>query len=117
VLAFDQFQNLDFDHEFDFMFAFSVLIHLEDSISEACFQFVSKYLKADGTFFANVNIEQHDDAKWQGFPVVFRTLDFYEKMAAANGLKVRNMGQIKDFGHISGQDLADKQVMLEIKKA
>lgn len=112
LIAFSDFSTLTIDKKLDVMFAFSVLIHLEDSIAEKCFTFVSKSLKPNGRFFANVNVESYTDGKWQGFPVVFRSLDFYKNLATQNNLSMKIVGELKDLGHISGQELADKQVML-----
>ena len=79
--------------------------------------FVSKQLENNGTFYANVNLVSHQDSNWQGFPVVFRTLEFYEALASKNNLKVTTIGSLGELGHISGQELGDKQVMLAFKKA
>lgn len=116
VQTFDHFQNLEFKVKFDYMFAFSVLIHLEDKIAMACFEFAGKYLGSDGVFYANVNIGKNEDGKWQGFPIVFRSKDFYESMANENGLTIKQIGTLKELGHDSGQELADQQVMFEIRK-
>ena len=44
LVSFNHFSEVNLDVKFNFMFAFSVLIHLEDKIAESCFQFVSKSL-------------------------------------------------------------------------
>jgi len=116
LISFDNFSDIELNEKMDVMFAFSVLIHLDDEIANNCFEFVSKYLSENGVFFANVNIESHQDGNWQGFPVVFRTLGFYEELARKNGLNLKTIGDLKDLGHDSGQELADKQIMLEIRK-
>ena len=41
----------------DFIWAFSVLIHLEDSILSEVLGFVSRHLSPDGVFYANVDTE------------------------------------------------------------
>jgi SAM-dependent methyltransferase len=117
LFLFSDFGELDFDNTFDKIFAFSVLIHMEDEIVEKCFSFVHTYLSETGIFYANVNIEKQKDGNWQGFPVVFRSVDFYEKLALRNNLSMQIVGRLKDLGHISGQELADRQVMLEFRKS
>lgn len=117
LFLFTDFNELDFDNTFDKIFAFSVLIHMEDEIVNKCFSFVNKNLSEAGVFYANVNIELQEDGNWQGFPVVFRSVDFYRELAIKNKLSLQIVGRLDDLGHISGQELADKQVMLEFRKA
>ena len=50
LISFNHFSDLTIDVKFNVMFAFSVLIHLEDKIAESCFQFVSKSLVVGGVF-------------------------------------------------------------------
>ena len=117
LIAFSEFNEISLNAKLDVMLAFSVLIHMEDTIVEKCIEFVSKQLENNGTFYANVNLVSHQDSNWQGFPVVFRTLEFYEALASKNNLKVTTIGSLGELGHISGQELGDKQVMLAFKKA
>ena len=117
LIAFSEFNEISLNAKLDVMLAFSVLIHMEDTIVEKCIEFVSKQLENNGTFYANVNLVSHQDSNWQGFPVVFRTLEFYEALASKNNLKVTTIGSLGELGHISGQELRDKQVMLAFKKA
>jgi cyclopropane fatty-acyl-phospholipid synthase-like methyltransferase len=116
LFSFSDFTELEFKVSFDKIFAFSVLIHMEDHIVQKCFEFVRNNLSETGVFYANVNIEPHANGNWQGFPVVFRSLEFYEELALQNNLTVISLGRLKDLGHNSGQELADMQVMLEINK-
>jgi SAM-dependent methyltransferase len=116
LFSFTDFKDLQFKTSFDMIFAFSVLIHMEDDIAEKCFVFVKNNLSETGAFYANVNIETHTDGNWQGFPVVFRPIEFYRKLAHNNNLSMNIIGRLKDLGHISGQELADKQLMLEFKR-
>lgn len=117
LISFNKFDEIQISIKFDMMFAFSVLIHLEDSIAEDCIKFASKHIADNGVFYANVNIEKHQDSNWQGFPIVFRTLDFYDNLAQKYNLKVKEIGTLKELGHISGQELADNQIMLEFRKS
>lgn len=116
LICFDQFSELSFDHKFDVLFAFSVLIHMKDEIVEKCIAFVSSVIDESGAFYANVNIVSYSDNNWQGFPVVFRSMEFYENLAKKNGLSVNAVGTLEELGHSSGQELGDKQVMICFKK-
>lgn len=116
LISFNKFNNIKTDRKFHVMFAFSVLIHLEDIIAEECIEFVSNNLLEDGTFYANINTEKHQDGNWQGFPVVFRSINFYKDLARKHNLKTEEMGTLRDLGHYSGQELADSQIMLKFKK-
>lgn len=98
VITSDSFGQDDLENkEFDYVLAFQVLYHLEDEIAERCFEEVSKRLKSDGQFFANVNVEAQP-ASWREFPLVQRSLDFYRNMGEQYGLTMKVIGQLKDFG-------------------
>ena len=116
LVHFSDFDKLDFEAKFDKAFAFSVLIHLEDDITEKCFSFVKRNLKKDGVFFANVNLSTRESGNWQGFLVMYKELSFYEDLAAKNNLTVQKIGALKDIGHVSGQAAADEQIMLAFRK-
>ena len=116
LFSFDHFGNIKLEESMDVMFAFSVLIHLKDDIVENCFKFVSKYLDAKGVFYANVNIGKSTEGNWQGFPVVFRSLDFYKDLALRNSLKVEVIGNLKELGHDSGKKSDVQQQMLKFYK-
>lgn len=116
LISFKDFDTLEINNNFDFVFAFSVLIHLDDSIAEKCFHFVYKHLTDNGVFYANVNIESNIGGQWQGFPVVFRSLEFYKELAKKANLEMSEIGRLIDLGHHSGQPLADKQIMLAFRK-
>jgi SAM-dependent methyltransferase len=116
VRVFNRFSDLNYPSLFDKMFAFSVLIHLTDQILEECIQFVGENLDANGVFFANVNFGERSDGNWQGYPIVFRSLSFYQRIADKNGLKAEEMATLKELGHDSNSELGDKQVMLRFTK-
>jgi len=116
LIHFNDFNELNLEEEFDVMFAFSVLIHLSDDICEKCFQFVGRHLADSGSFFANVNTVPRKEGNWQGFPVVSRPLDFYKTLAHQAGLKMSEVGQLANLGHVSNKGLSDKQVMLRFEK-
>lgn len=116
LILFSHFRDLQFEQQFEYMLAFSVLIHLEDTLCEQCLQFVSLNLSRTGAFYANVNVESHPDDQWEGFPIVFRSVQFYHELADLCGLEVSVLGTLAELGHHSRQELADKQLMLEFKR-
>ena len=116
LILFKDFKDLKITVKLDVIFAFSVLIHFKDDILEKCFDFVGKNISANGIFYANVNLcDVDDNANWQGFPVVGRSLDFYKSMADKSNLSIQNLGTLKDLGHISNVESQDEQIMLAFK--
>ena len=91
--------ELALDRKFDFIWSFSVLIHLQNEILNDTLNFVSNHLSEEGIFYSNVNIGEGKDGSWQGFPVVKRTLDFYIQACAMHGLIVSDIGSLKELGH------------------
>lgn len=85
------------DDQFDFAWSFSALYHLTDELLSACLSQVSRRLKEDGKFFANVNTE-HSESTWLQFPFVRRDLDFYFAAASNNRLKMVSLGHLQDLG-------------------
>ncbi|MEI6816553.1 MAG: class I SAM-dependent methyltransferase [Bacteroidota bacterium] len=108
--------TLSMDAQFDYMWAFSVMIHMKDEIADKCLMMVSKHLKPNGVYYANVNIGEWAEGNWEGFPVVCRNLEFYKTMAAKYHLKVEDVGDLKSCGHITGIDKQDSQRMLKFSK-
>ncbi len=109
--------ELNLGKTFDFVWAFSVLIHLNDEILHDCLHLVQKHLATNGTFYANVNFGQRHEGSWQGFPVVFRSLEFYQQAAAQHQLQVVDIGTLASLGHISGVELQDEGRMLKFTKS
>lgn len=109
--------QLRLEERFDMIWAFSVLIHLSDDRLRGVLHFVSDHLTDDGRFFANVNIGAGTDGKWDLFPVVERSLDFYEAAAARAGLAVEDIGSIFELGHRSGVESHDSGRMLRFRRA
>jgi cyclopropane fatty-acyl-phospholipid synthase-like methyltransferase len=108
--------DVSLGRQFDYIWAFSVLIHLEDDIQAQMMRFVAAHLDKQGVFYANVDTQNAPDAKWQEFPGVRRPLGFYAESCARNVLKMSDIGSLADYGHITGSD-ADQQRMLEIRYA
>ena len=116
LLVSPDISQLVVNRKFDFIWAFSVLIHMSNDILNNTLSFVHKHLSDDGIFYANVNIGERKEANWQGFPVVGRTLEFYTEQCAMNGLAVTDIGAIKDYGHVSNVESQDAQRMLKITR-
>ena len=105
--------NLKIEREFDFIWAFSVLLHMSDAVLEETLGFVSDHLSGDGTFYANVNIGERREHRWAEFPVVGRSSDFYRDACAAKGLAVADLGPLGELGHVSGVPLAGQAANAE----
>jgi SAM-dependent methyltransferase len=102
----------------DFGIAFSVFMHLTDNIIEQTIRTISQILKANGVFFANVNIGDTNYAdNWYNFPVVWRELDFYVEMGNKYNLSIKKLDTLSILGHNVGDKNQDNQVMLKLTKA
>jgi cyclopropane fatty-acyl-phospholipid synthase-like methyltransferase len=110
------FSQLTIKQKFDYIWAFSVLIHMNDEILNDTLDFVSRHLSDDGAFYANVNIGEREEGSWQGFPVVARTFEFYSHACTKYGLSASDIGPLKDHGHVSNIESQDSQRMLRITK-
>lgn len=97
---------------FDYIWAFSTLMHMTTDVLDDCLALVQRSLSRTGRFYANVHVGDHDDGGWQGFPVVWRSVVFYEDMARSHHLSVTDLGAIGDLGHESGIAEQDSQRML-----
>jgi len=104
------------ENKLDYIWAFSVLIHMDDKSLEDALFFVKKNISEHGKFYANIN-EGYKNKKgeWEEFPVVERPISFYRDKCESLGLHVSDMGPIKKFGHRSGVKSQDSQRMLEIE--
>ncbi len=113
LLFIDDLSKVTLDRSFEFIWAFSVLIHMEDRILDACLDFASRYLERDGRMYANVNIGNENEGRWQEFPLVSRSREFYASAAERHGLLVKDVGTLHSLGHVSGSSSQDLQLMLE----
>ncbi len=116
LIHFEEFAALEVEQKFDYIWAFSVLFHMEDSIVGECLKFVREHLQPDGQFYCNVSLSTKQ-AKWDAFPFVGRPLKFYQELANACGLTVEVVGTLKELGHHTGEQLQDDQEMLKIQIA
>jgi SAM-dependent methyltransferase len=113
LLVIDDLSRATLNQKFEFIWAFSVLIHMEDKILDPCLDFVSRHLGRNGRMFANVKIGSEKERRWQEFPLVSRSREFYTSAAERHGLKVADVGTLQTLGHISGSPGQDLQLMLE----
>jgi len=117
LLVADRMSDLVIDHQFDFVWAFSVLIHMNDEALSDTLSMVRNHLRPGGAFFANVNLgEEATKGKWQGFPVVSHPLAYYAELCDKNGLEALDIGPLQEYGHLSGVEAQDQQRMLKIVK-
>ena len=112
LLVSKDLRTLEMGASFDYIWAFSVMIHMKDEIADACLYMVKWHLKVGGSYYANVNIGAWAEGNWEGFPVVCRSLEFYKTMAAKHKLQVEDVGDLLSLGHNTGIDKQDSQRML-----
>ena len=103
--------------KYDFVMAYSVLIHMTDSIVEECLDKCSSLLHPEGFFFANVNLgETKQINTWKNtFPVNRRPLEFYKNIAARYSMKVEDLGSLLSLGH-NADEGSNAQHMLKFTK-
>jgi cyclopropane fatty-acyl-phospholipid synthase-like methyltransferase len=109
-------EHFDADGKFDYIFMFSVLIHLTDELLDLCFKKISEQLSDSGVFYGNVNLIERTPGEWAGFPVMGHSLKFYSDVGQRHGLTVETIGTIEQHGHKSGRPAQDSQHMLRIVK-
>jgi len=107
------FKKTKIGRKFDIIWAFSVLIHLTDDLLSECLIFVSRHLKKNGVFYANINQGEGSYGQWQGYPVVRHSLEFYQEQAKKAGLTTKTLGTLLTLGHNSGVENQDEQIMLK----
>ena len=113
----DSLADLDLRDSFDFVWAFSVLMHLEDPELESALAFAARHLRADGVCYANVHLGDGRLGAWAGFPVFARPLDWYRARAYEVGLSADALGRLCAIGHVSGDRNCDSQFMLRFRRA
>jgi SAM-dependent methyltransferase len=109
--------QLSLPARFDFAWAFSVLIHMDDAVAANALSFAARQLAAGGALYANVNAGEAPPRRWQGFPVVTRPLAFYAELAGRVGLAMTPLGALRELGHVSGDAAADAQWMLRFARS
>ena len=98
ILAAD-LTSVDLDRTFEFVWAFSVLPHLEDEIVRGAFRCAKRHLAVDGQFLATAGIGSRRRGRWMEFPDLVRPLEFYAREAAGEGLNVQDLGVLSSLGH------------------
>ncbi|WP_204102348.1 MULTISPECIES: class I SAM-dependent methyltransferase [Spirulina sp. CCY15215] len=116
LLVSSDISKLSIEQKFDYIWAFSVLLHMSDEILNDTLAFVSDHLSNTGAFYANVYIGEWKEGNWLEFPVVARTFEFYSNACTKNYLAMSDLGYLKDYGHISNVKSQDNQRMLKITK-
>lgn len=115
----ERLSSLSIEKEFDFIWAFAVLIHMTDDILAECLGFVRRHLKESGCFYANVLIGPRFERRWlrwRGFPIVRRTLEFYQNMGFRNGLRVSDAYQLSSRGYLLASLSKVDRKMLEFRR-
>ncbi len=105
--------SLELEHKADYIWAFAVLIHMDDDALNGCLSFVSQHLAQGGSFFGNVNIGEKDNGNWQGFPVVHRPMNWYAQTAERFGLVPVDVGSLLELGHDDGRPEPKSRRMLK----
>jgi len=113
----DSLSQITIDRRFDFIWSFSVLMHMTDDVLDGALDFVASHLSSEGVYYANVNIApERWEGEWQGFPIIAETLDFYDRACAKSGMGVDDLGPLVDLGHESLIEGQDSQRMLKITR-
>jgi SAM-dependent methyltransferase len=102
---------------FDVIWAFAVLIHMPDSVLAEALAAVARHLERSGVFYATVNIGERPEGSWKGFPIVSRSMDFYQRAVAFHGLRLEDLGALNTLGHVHprlSEERQSSQRMLRI---
>jgi len=83
----------------DIIWAFHVLIHMNQERLKEAFEFVAEKLKSSGRFLATAQIGAEHEEEWQGFPVLTRLLETYAAEAARFNLEVTSLGGLESLGY------------------
>ena len=68
-----------------------------------------------GRFYANVHFSERPEGRWDQFPVVYRSHDFYAEMAERNHFEMRVLGTLKSLGNECGHG-GDHTQMVEFTR-
>lgn len=115
LLVASSLADVSLTQKFEVIWAFSVLIHMSDTVLADALSCVRRHMAPDGSFYANVNLGDRTPGAWQGFPVVWRPLKSYQRACAEAGLEVEVVGTLASLGHNSGNEAGDSQQMLRIR--
>jgi len=115
LITADLLSVVDYLPAFHFIWAYSVVFHMEDPVVEDTLGFVAGHLRRGGRFYANVEAGPRKVEDWLDFPVVRRPVSWYRERARAHGLEVRDLGTLRELGQESGLERDDEQRMLEFR--
>jgi cyclopropane fatty-acyl-phospholipid synthase-like methyltransferase len=117
LVAAPSLDGVDLGRTADHVWAFSVLMHLDDIRLDECLDFVRRHLAADGVCHANAITAELPPARWREFPVISRPVEAYREPAARAGLTLRDIGSLAELGHVTGLAHHDDQRMLELRRS
>lgn len=104
--------TLELEYQAEYIWAFAVLIFMDDDALNACLSFVSRHLAEGGVFYGNVNIGEAEQSSRQGFPIVKRPMKWYEQTAERFGLVTTDIGSLLELGHDDGRPEPQSRRML-----
>ena len=117
LIATPSLASVDLGRTADYVWAFSVLMHLADERLDECLDFARRHLARSGVFYANAITEEPPPGRWREFPVISRPVDVYRDRAERKGLSLQDVGALSDLGHVTGLAHHDEQRMLELRRA
>jgi len=117
LLAVPSLAGVELGRSAERVWAFSVLMHLDDERLDECLHFVRRHLAAEGVFYGNAITADLAPARWREFPVISRPVEVYRERAEGAGLSVRDLGALSTLGHVTGLEHHDEQRMLELRRA
>ena len=102
--------------QFDFIWAFNVMIHMSDPIARETFSLVERCLQKEGVFYVTVYLGHPvSDRHRQGFPVVYRPLLFYEDLAKEHNLSLTVLGTLGHLHYVNQNGRRGEMVVLEVR--
>lgn len=114
--------ELKIDRKFDIIWAYAVLFHIPDDDLPKAFKQIEKYLAPGGVFYGNIEQETHTGwgkdipAASDTYPLLFRTLEHFQKAAGMAGLTVEDIGTCSQYGHVGYTTNEDEQRMLKFQR-
>lgn len=106
---------LDLRAVYDFVWAFSLLPHLDDATLDDALACAARHLAPGGVAYANVSLGEGRVALDAEPAAVARPLDFYVERAAAAGLVADPVARLRELGHVSCDPVADAQLVLRFR--
>lgn len=104
--------SLALEHVAEYVWAFDVLIHMDDDALNGCLSFVSGHMAQGGAFYGNTHIGEGSAGKWRGFPIVRHPMTWYEQTARRFGLVTADVGSLSEHGLVDPQPEPQSRRML-----